>query len=171
MARPGVGILRPGHDARGLSLLGIDAVPGGDRHVPVALGAAEDDLAQRHVVAGVGLVQDVLGVGDDLDVVGAVLQVGDVERLARHGLQVGVAPAGGQALLHPQGGGEPHWPPKPKVGGCQAAPGSVRSTWSVGAMQKPTLPLLTITFLPAPSSSYSANCWKCKWSWPFLESN
>src|SRR5262245_27864846 len=54
---------------------GVDAVPGGDLDLPVALGPAEDYLPHRDVVAGPRLVQDVERVGDHLDVVGAVRHV------------------------------------------------------------------------------------------------
>src|SRR5262249_47049032 len=47
-----------------------------------------------------------LRVGDYLDVVDTVRQVGDVEGLACEGLEVRVAPADGHRLLNPQGAGE-----------------------------------------------------------------
>src|SRR5580698_6689975 len=74
------------------------------RHVDGAVTGrpADDDLPQRDVIREVRLVQHVLGIGDDLDVVDAIGQVGDVEGLARHALEVRVAPAKRHHLLHPQ---------------------------------------------------------------------
>ena len=70
-------------------------------------GAAEDDLAVGDVVGGAELVQHALGVGDDLDVVSAVRDAVDVERLPCDRLEVRVTPADRHLLLHPQCAGEP----------------------------------------------------------------
>src|SRR5215470_2065275 len=81
------------HRAPGWLGLRVDAMPGRHLHGAVAGRAAEDDLTERDVVAGRGLVQNLLRVGGYLDVVGAVGHVGDVERLAGDVLLVGVVPA------------------------------------------------------------------------------
>src|SRR6202035_3678792 len=85
--------------------LGVDAVPGGHADVPVPGGAGDDDLPQGDVVGLGDLVEQVLGVGDDLDVVGPVGQAGDVERLPGLELAIEVAPADRHVLLHPQRAG------------------------------------------------------------------
>ena len=80
------------------------AVIGGHPYRPVPPGAAQDDLPERDVVAGVRLVQDPLRVGDYRDVVGAVRYAGDVKRLPGDTLEIGVPPAGRHHFLDPQGG-------------------------------------------------------------------
>src|SRR5215467_4925973 len=93
------------HRAPGWLGLRVDAMPGRHLHGAVAGRAAEDDLTERDVVAGRGLVQNLLRVGGYLDVVGAVGHVGDVERLAGDVLLVGVVPADRQLLGDPHGAG------------------------------------------------------------------
>ena len=56
-------------------------------------------------------------------------------------------------------------------GGCHTACGASRFTGSLGAMQKPTLWLRTARFFAESSSVYRANCSKCQWLCPGLESN
>ena len=119
----------------------------------------------------VQLVQDVLRVGGYLDVVGAVRHPGDAERLARDGLEVlSPQPTGIISCTH-RAVGEPQVKsPKPVDGGCQTACGASRFTGSLGVMQKPTLWLRTARFFAESSSVYRANCSKCQWSCPGLES-
>src|SRR5215467_9027545 len=90
-----------GRAVAGLGLR-VDSVEGGYLHGAVPGRAAQDDLAERDVVAGRGLVQHFFRVRGDLDVIGAVRRVRDVERLASLGLEVGVTPAERQFLGHPQ---------------------------------------------------------------------
>src|SRR5262245_54012764 len=81
---------------RSSSPFGVDPVPGWHLDVPVAAGSADDHLPHRDVVRGGRLVQVMPGVGRHLDVVRAVGQFGDVERLARDRLDVGVTPGANQ---------------------------------------------------------------------------
>src|SRR6266699_1584206 len=61
------------HQPSAAHVLGVNPVHCRHLHGPVTWRTAEDDLPQRDVVVVIRLVQHLLGVGDDLDVVRAVL--------------------------------------------------------------------------------------------------
>ena len=93
--------------------------------------AADADLAERHVVLGARLDQAVVGVGDGRDVVGAVGQALEVERLPRAELRVGVAPARRRAPRRSdKEPGEPQSVDRSVFSGFQSASGPRSGRWS-----------------------------------------
>src|SRR5436309_669507 len=103
-------------------------------------------------------MQHPFGVGDDLDVVGAVGQAGDVERLPGDRLEVGVAPAGRAFASW----GAPPGCPRTAAAPGQAVPtraGSPRPVrpgpWPAGA--PPTCPAPPVP--PCVPSSRGPSAW------------
>jgi hypothetical protein len=92
----------------------------------------------------------------DPDVVPAVRKVGDVEGPARQRLKY-VSPHPASRVSRTQIElADPHAVPKPIEYGDQLAPGAVRSIASVGARQKASFSLGTISFLLVSSNSTAA---------------
>jgi hypothetical protein len=81
---------------------GIEAVPSRYLDCAVAWAAAEYYGAQGSVRARLGDVKHVQWIGDDRDLVPAVWDLGDIERLACNGSPVGITPTGRELFIDPK---------------------------------------------------------------------